>query len=60
MKNKEIRRQIDSANLHYWEIAEAIGIHPSTFSLWLRKELNGERLEKVQAAISSLTKIRRG
>lgn len=60
MKNKEIRRQIESVNLHYWEIAEAIGIHPSTLSLWLRKELEGEQLEKVQAAIDSLSKARRG
>lgn len=60
MKNKEIRRQIESVNLHYWEIAEAIGIHPSTLCLWLRKELEGEQLEKVQAAIDSLSKARRG
>ncbi|MCD8119425.1 MAG: hypothetical protein LUE29_08110 [Lachnospiraceae bacterium] len=55
MKNKEIRKQIEQAGLRYWQVAEAIGIYPSTFCIWLRQELTGSRLERVQKAIEELT-----
>ncbi len=57
MKNIELRRLIEQANLHYWQVAEAVGIHPSTFCAWLRKDLQGDRLTRVQQAIEMLTKV---
>lgn len=56
MKNEKIRKAIMRAGLKYWEVAEAIGISPYTLSIWLRRELTGERLERVEAAIASLSK----
>lgn len=55
MYNIEIRKAIVGARLRYYEVAEAIGISPYTLSVWLRTELSGERLERVQAAIKKLS-----
>lgn len=54
MKNKKIRELIQLAGLKYWQVAEAAGISPYTLSVWLRKELAGERLERIEAAIKVL------
>lgn len=56
LKNDKIRKAIIRAGLKYWEVADAIGISPYTFSTWLRHELTGERLERVEAAIAALSK----
>lgn len=56
MQNKSIRKAIEKAGLSYWQVADAIGIHPATLCVWLRHELNGERLERVQQAINVLSK----
>lgn len=44
------------AGLRYWEVAQAAGVSPYTLSIWLRQELSGKRLERVEAAIASLSK----
>lgn len=54
MKNKKIRNEIEQSGLKYWQVAEAIGINQTTLCVWLRKELTGERLERVQKAIEKL------
>lgn len=56
MQNKSIRKAIEKAGLSYWQVADAIGIHPATLCVWLRHELTGERLERVQHAINVLSK----
>lgn len=53
--NRWVRNEIEKAGLKYWEVADAIGISPYTFSTWLRHELKGERLERVQAALEALS-----
>lgn len=55
MHNVEIRKAVADARLRYYEVAAAIGISPFTLSVWLRTDLTGERLERVQAALVSLT-----
>lgn len=55
MSNKTIRDQIADAGLRHWEVADLIGISSYTLSVWLRHELTGERLERVQAAINRLS-----
>lgn len=55
LRNKRVRDAIEKAGLKYWEVADAIGISPYTFSTWLRHELTGERLERVQAALEALS-----
>ena len=53
-KNFEIRKRIATAGLKHWQVADAIGISECTLCVWLRKELDGERLRRVQAAINAL------
>lgn len=55
MNNTDIRTAIMKAGLKYYEVAAAAQISPYTLSVWLRQELTGERLERVQTAIESLT-----
>lgn len=56
MFNSEIRNVISDNRLKYWEVAEKIGISDSRFSVWLRKELEGERKERTLKAIDELIK----
>lgn len=53
--NEKIRKRIAFAGLKYWQVAEAAGVSPYTFSIWLRHELHGERLSRIEAAIDDLT-----
>lgn len=52
--NQEIRDLIYRSRLKNWEVADAIGISDSRFSVWLRTPLNDERKERVEKAISEL------
>lgn len=52
--NKTIRKQIESAGLTHWQVAEQIGITASTFTVWLRTPLKGERKERTEKAIKDL------
>lgn len=54
MKNKVIRQQIAAAGIPYWRLAEKIGISPGTLSVWLRHELSGDRLARVERALKFL------
>lgn len=54
MKNKDIRDAMKTAGIKQWQLADAIGISTYTFSVWLRHELSGERLERTQAALNRL------
>lgn len=55
MQNSKIRSAIQKAGLTYWAVADKIGIHPATLCVWLRHELTGERLSRVEAAIAALS-----
>lgn len=54
VSNEEIRRVIAAKNLRKWEIALEAGISDTTLSKWFRRELTGERRERVLAAIDRL------
>lgn len=58
MKNEMIRKRIRDAGLKHWQVAEAVGVDPGTLCIWLRKELSGDRLRRVQTAIDKLTEAR--
>lgn len=51
VKNQKIRREIAKRGLCLYEIAEIIGINPTTFQVWIRTELTPARKAKVQAAL---------
>lgn len=52
--NQEIRDLIYRSRLKNWEVADAVGISDSRFSVWLRTPLNDERKKRVSNAISEL------
>lgn len=56
LKNMEIRMCMLQNGLKHWMVAKEIGIDPATLSVWLRHELTGEKLTRVQEAIDRLTK----
>ena len=49
--NIGIRERISAMGLKHWQIAKAVGISPWTLSVWLRDELSGNRLDRVERAI---------
>lgn len=53
--NKGIRAEIDQAGLKYWQIAEQIGIHSTTFTVWLRTPLEEEKEQQIRNAMNELT-----
>ena len=52
--NKDIRAEIDDAGLKYWQVAGKIGVHPTTFTVWLRTPLDDAKQDKVREAIKQL------
>ena len=54
MCNKNIRKTVKEYGLKYWQLAKEIGISASTLCVWMRDELEGERLEQVEKAIEKL------
>lgn len=55
VNNMKIRTAIMEAGLRHWQVAKAAGISEFTLSVWLRQELNGERLERIESAIARLS-----
>ena len=55
MNNQEIRKAIEEAHLHHWEVAAALNIHEGTFCKMLRVELDAERKAAVMDAIKKLS-----
>lgn len=54
--NENIRELIAQSRLHQWEIANAVGISDSRFTVWLRTPLKKDREKRVLDAIYKLTK----
>jgi hypothetical protein len=56
MCNENVKRAIRTNDLRQWQVAREIGISEYTLCVWLRQELTGERLSRIQAAIDRLSK----
>ena len=54
--NQNIRKQIKELGLYQWQLADAVGVSNYSFSIWMRPEMTGERLARVQAALDKLKK----
>lgn len=52
--NQEIRNHIFVSGLKHWQVADAIGITDSRFSVWLRTPLDDLRKDRVEKAIKKL------
>lgn len=49
--NQDIRKLIRIAGVTHWQVAECYGVHESSFSRMLRKELDKNDKRKVKEAI---------
>lgn len=54
MQNIEVRNAIKNSGLKYWQVADALNVSDSTFTKWLRKELDPEKKVAVMKAIDKL------
>lgn len=52
--NEDIRQAIDKKRLKYYEVADVLGIHPATFTRWLRHEVDPKRKAEILKAIRSI------
>lgn len=52
--NADIRKEIESSGVKKWEIAAKLGVHHSTFSVWLRQEMSDEQKAQVKQAIAEI------
>lgn len=59
-KNVDVREQMTyrvnglSRSIPLWVVAAELGIHENTLRIWLRKEMDAERKEKVLSAIQEV------
>lgn len=51
MKNLDIRQAANEAGLKLWQVAELIGVSPTTFSIRLRHEITGAEKKRILDAI---------
>ena len=56
MRNEDIRFAIKESRLFYHEVAEALGLHESTFYRLLRTHLRPIQKEQIYKAIEDLKK----
>lgn len=54
MHNTDVRQAIVDAGLKYWEVAAALNIADTTFTKWLRKELDPAKKAVVMDVINRL------
>ena len=53
--NHELRSILSQNGLYIWQLAEAVGIHETTMTKWLRTPLNAEQQQRVDEALTQLT-----
>ena len=57
MKKEEVKLLMNQNQVKQWEVTEAMGISEFTLCRWLRKDLRGKQLERLNSAIK---KVRNG
>ncbi|HBN24638.1 MAG TPA: hypothetical protein DD447_06620 [Lachnospiraceae bacterium] len=57
VKKEEVKLLMKQNQVKQWEVAEAMGISEFTLCRWLRKDLKGKQLERLNSAIK---KVRSG
>ena len=54
VKKDEVRLLMKQNQVKQWEVAEAMGISEFTLCRWLRKDLKGKQLERLNSAIKKV------
>lgn len=54
VKKEEVKLMMKQNQVKQWEVAEAMGISEFTLCRWLRKDLKGKQLERLNSAIKKV------
>lgn len=54
--NNDIREYLKQSSIHQWQLAEKLGIHEKTLSVWMRKELKPDKKQAIFDAIEEIKK----
>lgn len=54
--NDDVRELLKQASITQWKIAEKLGIHEKTLSVWMRKELKPDKKQAILDAIKEIKK----
>ena len=54
VKKDEVKLMMKQNQVKQWEVAEAMGISEFTLCRWLRKDLKGKQLERLNSAIKKV------
>ena len=54
--NKELRERMRAGHIPIWKLADAIGVSETTAQRMMRKEIAGDKLELMNAAVDKLLK----
>lgn len=54
VKKEEVKLLMKQNQVKQWEVAEAMGISEFTLCRWLRKDLKGKQLERLNSAIKKV------
>lgn len=52
--NQDIRNLIAKEGLKYWIVADGLGVNDTTFSKWLRKELDPLKKKEIREVIRKI------
>ncbi len=58
MANQDIRAEVKSAGLRFWQIADKLGINDGNFSRKLRHELPDKEKDRIRDIIAELKEAR--
>lgn len=58
MNNLDIRSRAKEKGVKLWEVAEHIGINPTTLTVWLRHELSEEKKQVMLDAVEAIAAAR--
>lgn len=54
--NDDVREILKQASITQWKVAEKLGIHEKTLSVWMRKELKPDKKQAIFDAIEEIKK----
>lgn len=54
MVNEKLRKIINDSGVRQWQIADELGIHEKTLTVWLRHELPEDKKQMILDAVEKL------
>lgn len=60
MQSEPLKAFIKSNNITMYEVANELGIHPGTLSVWFRHDIPGDKAVRIREAVLEIKKRKRG